>query len=205
MNRPGDTLLGMSDLAAALASPSLVAQDARAIVAALAAEDDPTLRERADRILDRVAKIEEAIALLMDDDVEDMPLPPPAGVTNAITAAQSPPFAKKAPPFAKKDEEKDEPADDTDVEDAEMPPEKGDAPKLPSPGDVPEAPGTPPKAPTAAGDAPPSGVPDVENVADLHNAIRSFGKAKDRVAAKKYIKERARELGAEDSLPDSWE
>lgn len=137
---------------ASLADLSTVAADIRAVVAALDNENDPNLRERLDAVLDRVTKIEETIALLMDNDVEDQPFP-----------------------------------------------EMGQDPE---------------RMPVAAGvtDSPPDGAtlsPDgnfpIDNIADLHNAVRAIGRAKDKAAAKAWIKKRAAELGAEGVLPDTWE
>lgn len=100
MNRPPSTILPVTtallepDVEAVFTALSaLRAEDLAAITAALEAEDDPTLRERLDRVLDRMTKIEEAIALLMDRDVEDKPLPnDPQGVpgsgSEAVTAAE---------------------------------------------------------------------------------------------------------------------
>lgn len=45
----------------------------------------------------------------------------------------------------------------------------------------------------------------IENKEDLENAIKAYGRAKDKDAAKKHIEERAKALGAEDMLPDSWD
>lgn len=39
---------------------------------------------------------------------------------------------------------------------------------------------------------------------DLRNAIQAIGRAKDPEAAKRHIKKRARELGAEELIPEEW-
>lgn len=46
----------------------------------------------------------------------------------------------------------------------------------------------------------------IANRRDLANAITSFGRTapEKKLAAKRHIKRRARELGATDLLPDSW-
>jgi len=44
----------------------------------------------------------------------------------------------------------------------------------------------------------------IANVSDLHNAIQAIGRAKDPGKTKAHIKARAKALGAEDQLPDSW-
>lgn len=44
----------------------------------------------------------------------------------------------------------------------------------------------------------------IRNVEDLRNAIQSVGRAKDYDAAKRWIMKRARELDAEDELPEDW-
>jgi hypothetical protein len=44
----------------------------------------------------------------------------------------------------------------------------------------------------------------INTVADLHNAIRSLGRAKDPAAAKAHIIQQARRLGAISQLPDDW-
>jgi hypothetical protein len=45
----------------------------------------------------------------------------------------------------------------------------------------------------------------IANKADLENAIKAFGRAKDKDAAKKHIIERAKALKATDALPADWE
>lgn len=55
-----------------------------------------------------------------------------------------------------------------------------------------------------AGHALPDGSFPIENVDDLKNAIQAIGRAKDPEAAKAHIKKRARELGAEDLIPEDW-
>lgn len=44
----------------------------------------------------------------------------------------------------------------------------------------------------------------IKDVADLRNAIQAFGRAKDKAKAKAHIMKRARALGAEDMIPESW-
>lgn len=44
----------------------------------------------------------------------------------------------------------------------------------------------------------------IETVADLHDAIQAFGRAKNKSETKAHIKTRARALGASDQLPDGW-
>jgi len=39
---------------------------------------------------------------------------------------------------------------------------------------------------------------------DLENAIKSYGRSKDKEKAKKHIKKRAKELGHTDLLPDTF-
>lgn len=58
---------------------------------------------------------------------------------------------------------------------------------------------------TDAGHAMPDGSFPIENAEDLKNAIQACGRAKDPEAAKAWIKKRAKELGAEDMLPASWQ
>jgi HK97 family phage prohead protease len=55
-----------------------------------------------------------------------------------------------------------------------------------------------------AGEALPDGSFPIKNVSDLKNAIKAFGRAKDKKAAKAHIIERAKKLGATDELPDDW-
>lgn len=55
------------------------------------------------------------------------------------------------------------------------------------------------------GEALPDGSFPIKNKKDLSNAVKAFGRAKDKDKAKKHIKARAKALGAEDSLPDKWE
>ena len=45
----------------------------------------------------------------------------------------------------------------------------------------------------------------IRNTQDLKDAIRSVGRAKDPAAARRWIKKRAKELGKESLLPESWE
>ena len=44
----------------------------------------------------------------------------------------------------------------------------------------------------------------IKNTSDLQNAIKAFGRAKDKEAAKKHIISRAKSLGATNLLPDGW-
>jgi hypothetical protein len=55
-----------------------------------------------------------------------------------------------------------------------------------------------------SGAAMPDGSFPIKSVADLHNAIRLAGNAKDPAAARAHIKSRAKALGAEDQIPDTW-
>lgn len=50
----------------------------------------------------------------------------------------------------------------------------------------------------------PDGGFPIRNVSDLKNAIRAYGRAKNKPAVKKWIKKRARQLGREDLLPENW-
>jgi hypothetical protein len=54
------------------------------------------------------------------------------------------------------------------------------------------------------GQALPDGSFPIKTKADLANAIKAFGRAKDPKATKAHIIKRARALGAIDALPDSW-
>ena len=54
------------------------------------------------------------------------------------------------------------------------------------------------------GMAMPDGSYPIRDVGDLKNAIQAFGRAKNKPAAKKHIKKRARALGRTDLLPDTW-
>ena len=54
------------------------------------------------------------------------------------------------------------------------------------------------------GEALPDGSFPIRNREDLRDAIRSYGRANDKAEAKRWIKRRARELDAEDELPDDW-
>ena len=44
----------------------------------------------------------------------------------------------------------------------------------------------------------------IRNREDLKDAIRSYGRAKDKDEAKRWIRKRARELNAEKELPEDW-
>jgi len=54
------------------------------------------------------------------------------------------------------------------------------------------------------GRALPDGSFPIRNREDLQDAIQSYGRAKDRAEAKRWIKRRAKELNAQDELPDDW-
>lgn len=54
------------------------------------------------------------------------------------------------------------------------------------------------------GHALPDGSFPIENTADLKNAIKAFGRAKDKAKAKAHIIARAKDLKATDELPDDW-
>ena len=56
----------------------------------------------------------------------------------------------------------------------------------------------------AKGQALPDGSFPIRNEADLKDAIQSYGRAKDKGEAKRWIKRRARELDAESELPEDW-
>lgn len=60
------------------------------------------------------------------------------------------------------------------------------------------------KSMASKGEALPDGSFPIANRQDLENAIRAFGRAKDKRAAKRHIMKRAKALGAEDLIPDSW-
>lgn len=44
----------------------------------------------------------------------------------------------------------------------------------------------------------------IKNVSDLKNAIQAYGRAKDKAKAKAHIVKRAKELGAENLIPEEW-
>ena len=50
----------------------------------------------------------------------------------------------------------------------------------------------------------PDGSFPIRNASDLKNAIQAIGRAKDPTKAKAWIKKRAKALGKEDLLPDTW-
>lgn len=54
------------------------------------------------------------------------------------------------------------------------------------------------------GHALPDGSFPIENKSDLENAVQAHGRAKDPAKAKAHIMARAKDLGAEGSLPDDW-
>lgn len=54
------------------------------------------------------------------------------------------------------------------------------------------------------GKALPDGSFPIRNRKDLKDAIRSYGRANDRAEAKRWIMRRARELDAEEELPEDW-
>ena len=54
------------------------------------------------------------------------------------------------------------------------------------------------------GKALPDGSFPIRNREDLQDAIQSYGRAKDKAEAKRWIERRAKELNAEGELPDDW-
>jgi hypothetical protein len=54
------------------------------------------------------------------------------------------------------------------------------------------------------GKALPDGSFPIRNREDLKDAIQSYGRAKDKAEAKRWIKKRAGELNAENELPEDW-
>jgi hypothetical protein len=50
----------------------------------------------------------------------------------------------------------------------------------------------------------PDGSYPIKNVEDLKNAIQAYGRAKDKEKAKAHIMKRAKELKAEDLIPENW-
>jgi hypothetical protein len=50
----------------------------------------------------------------------------------------------------------------------------------------------------------PDGSYPIKDIADLQNAIQAYGRAKDKEAAKAHIMKRARALGAENMIPETW-
>lgn len=56
-----------------------------------------------------------------------------------------------------------------------------------------------------SGEALPDGSFPIKNKSDLENAIKAYGRAKDKDAAKAHIKKRAKALGLESELPDDWD
>jgi hypothetical protein len=56
----------------------------------------------------------------------------------------------------------------------------------------------------SSGAALPDGSFPIEDVADLHNAIKAVGRASDPAKARDHIKARAKTLGAESALPEAW-
>lgn len=187
----------MTDLDAVATGLSELRTAAR--TASLAADDDPTLRERVDSALDRMTKIEETIAYLMDADVEDVPMHAEGDTPAPVAAGLAPPFKKKG---AKGDDES--PTEDADpADEAEHPEPDTDEMGGKSDGDADNKPPKPPKP--SSGNTADDDTEGISNVADLHNAIRAIGNAPDRDAERARIKRRARAIGAESELPDGWE
>lgn len=56
-----------------------------------------------------------------------------------------------------------------------------------------------------SGDAMEDGSFPIKNKEDLANAVKAYGRAKDKAAAKAHIVKRAKALGATDELPSDWE
>ncbi len=55
-----------------------------------------------------------------------------------------------------------------------------------------------------SGDAEKDGSYPIENENDLKNAVRAYGRSKDKVKTKRHIMSRARSLGATDKIPANW-
>lgn len=55
-----------------------------------------------------------------------------------------------------------------------------------------------------SGEAMPDGSYPIRNVSDLKKAIKAYGRAKNKTAAKKHIKKRARALNRYDLVPEDW-
>jgi hypothetical protein len=55
-----------------------------------------------------------------------------------------------------------------------------------------------------AGKALPDGSFPIRNRDDLKDAIHSYGRARDKAEAKRWIKRRAKQLNAEKELPENW-
>lgn len=64
--------------------------------------------------------------------------------------------------------------------------------------------GTERKKAASSGAARSDGSFPIKTVADLKNAIKAYGRAKDKAAAKAHIIKRAKALGATNLLPDGW-
>lgn len=60
------------------------------------------------------------------------------------------------------------------------------------------------KAAAKSGHALPDGSFPINSTSDLENAIRAYGRAKDKAAAKAHIIKRAKALGASDKIPEDW-
>lgn len=111
----------------------------------------------------------------------------------------------------KKEDEEGEPEGRDEVADS---PEaiKDDAPPLPDDEEEPKKKKVPFREVDSAerdrlkdeGKAMPDGSFPIANTDDLRNAIQAIGRAKDPAAAKAHIKRRAKALGAEGMIPDSW-
>lgn len=56
----------------------------------------------------------------------------------------------------------------------------------------------------ASGKALPGGGYPIENEEDLHNAVRAFGRAKDKAKTKAHILARARSMGMMGAIPETW-
>jgi hypothetical protein len=102
----------------------------------------------------------------------------------------------EAPPFIPKDEVVKDPEDLPVAPDEEDPKKKGKPFR-----DVDQAERDRLKD---DGKAMPDGSFPIANKDDLGNAIQSVGRAKDQDAAKRHIRKRAKDLGAEDMIPDTW-
>mgnify|MGYP000947796011 CR=1 FL=1 len=163
MNRPTGTILAMSASLDAL-DGQVSRLRAAAVTAALAAEDDPTMRERVQRALERVKKVEEELALLKGNDVPDVEM---ATVDDVPEVEMAPPAGAPITAAEFSTSQREKLADE--------------------------------------GEAMPDGSFPIRNTADLHNAVRGIGRAKDPAAARAHIKRRARELHAANVIPDTWD
>lgn len=172
-----------------------------AVVAALDPNDlPPDLADRIDKVVERLDALEESVAELMLDEVDDEEL---------LTREDSSTFVDETLPDDDGDENEDDPPEDPDgEEDDESSYPKKKAKRKGARAAATGLPLTVEAREKAAdkGQALPDGKLPIRTLVELRSAIKLRGKVEghSEEAIKAHIVKRARALGATDELPEEW-